>query len=86
MAKQPPTLTNPTDAARISRAELPWSGYTASIAHSGSRVVRERVLPGETERQAKARWAREREVERERDMDPRVSSAGGRVMPVRYDD
>jgi hypothetical protein len=48
--------------------------------------VRCRPMPGESEAQAKARFRRELEVEREWALDRRRSLSGGQVLAVRYDD
>jgi hypothetical protein len=49
------------------------------------RVVRQRVMDGETAQQARSRWARERQIETDRDHEARRVFTG-QVLPVRYDD
>lgn len=85
MRSQKPTLTTAEQADAAMKADKGWQGGSASFLSPAAGHVRERVLPGETQQQAKARWAREREVERAYDSDPRRDLGGGRVMPIRYD-
>lgn len=85
MAKQPPTMTDPIKMAEAAKAERAWAGRNASFLSPAAQAVRQRVMPGETDAQAKARWEREREIERAYENDPRRTLAGGQVMPIRYD-
>jgi hypothetical protein len=63
--------------------ETKSSTGNSPLAYGPAVARRERVFDGETTAQAKARWARERIIEQERDNDHRHS--GDRVMPVFYD-
>jgi hypothetical protein len=63
--------------------EAKSSTGNSPLAYGPAVARRETVMKGETPQQAKARWAREREIEQDRDRD--VRHFGDRVMPVFYE-
>lgn len=63
----------------------PWSGYMSPLARAGNMPVRQRVLPGETQQQARRRWGREERLEEDRLMAGRLP-CGGQVERMPHDD
>lgn len=82
--KQAPTMTE-KEVAELLKRDISQLGGGGDILAHAPRIVTRRRLRGETVKQAKARWEREAEIQHERDIDPSIG-AGGRRLPVRYDD
>jgi len=83
VSRQKPPLDTVEKLRAALTADRYMTGHQACFA-GGVQVRRQRVLKGETLEQARERWAREEQLERELMNDPRRQ--GGRIHPVRYDE
>jgi hypothetical protein len=79
---QAPTTTSLTERELLDDRADRWRGPAFALA---PRIVRRKKLTGESEQQAKARWDREAELERDRDEERRRVFTG-QVLPVFLDD